>query len=217
MLNLSTATKRTLGGITGLAIMGWVLIMSAYSMFFVARHLAVPPFFACGMSAVYDGAAIFAAYKSLQYAVEGRSGFMPRLWLAAFVAVSAWCNSLHSILGHESRLAIPMWACLPIVAAAMFELHTSQARHKARARQGYQYPAMMPRWASHNWLLFPLHTLDQFRDISSSRADALAKAHGWVPRRDRKAIERNRVSGSVASVTAGQLQPVTGQSVSGAA
>jgi hypothetical protein len=202
MSKLNAATKKTLAGTVGLAIMGWVLVMSAYSMYFVARHLEVPQFFAWGMSTVYDGAAIFAAYKSLQYAEQGRSGIMPRLWMAAFVAVSAWCNSLHSILGHESPLAIPMWACLPVVAAAMFELHTSQARARALARLGKKYPAPMPSWGSHNWFLFPLQTLDRFRGVAWGRLCTLAMTEGWEPRKVRKARSRAVVRGHLEELNA---------------
>jgi hypothetical protein len=151
-----------------------ILTISAYSLYFVARHLGVPKIFAMGMSTAYDGTALLAADKSLQYAQEGRSGAVPRAVMIVFAGLSAWLNSLHAILGSESPLAIPMWAGLPIAAATVFELHTSQARAKALARQGKKYPAPLPSWGGVTWLLFPAKTLLQLKSYVAARSGALA-------------------------------------------
>lgn len=180
MSKLSAIPRGALRGVLWLAVLSVILSISAYSLYFVARHLGVPRLFAIGMSTAYDGTALLAADKSLQYAQEGRSGSVPRLEMVVFAGLSAWLNALHSILGHESPLAIPMWAGLPIAAAAVFELHTSQARARAMARQGKRYPAPLPSWGGVTWMLFPLKTLKDLRGYVSSRASGLAKAQGAI-------------------------------------
>lgn len=209
-IKLSAISRGAFRGMLWAIVLGVILSISAYSLYFVARHLGVPRLFAAGMSTAYDGTALIAAGKSLQYAQEGRSGASPRFVMVVFAGLSAWLNALHSVLGNESPLAIPMWAGLPIAAAAVFELHTSQARAKAMARLGKKYPAPLPSWGGITWALFPLRTLNELRDYVSARSTALVSAQETVheerrerPRRPIPAGRTNERPGGTGERTAG--------------
>src|SRR5215469_16073589 len=165
-LKLNAASRKTVLGIAELAVLCIALAISAYSFYYVTRHLGVPRIFAAPFSMAFDGVAIVAAGRALMQAQEGRSAAGARLTMVVFVGLSAWINSLHAILGAESPLAIPIWAGLPVGAAVAFELHSSQARARALARQGHSYPAPMPRYGGIRWALFPLDTLDKYRDVA---------------------------------------------------
>jgi len=192
-LKLSAVPRSTLRGVVWLAVLGVILTISAYSLYYVARHLGVPKIFAAGMSTAYDGTALIAADKSLQYAQEGRSGAAPRMVMIIFAGLSAWLNSLHAILGQENPLVIPMWAGLPIAAATVFELHTSQARAKALARLGKKYPSPLPSWGGVTWFLFPLMTMDKLRDYVCNRAFGLSRAQVAFLREENKDHRRRGI------------------------
>jgi hypothetical protein len=163
-------------GLIWLLVLAVALSISAYSLYYVARLLGVPKIFAIGFSTAYDGVALIAADKSLQFAQEGKSGAFPRMVMILFAGLSSFLNSLHAIFGGESPLAIPMWAGLPLAAVAAFEIHTAQARAKAAARNGHAYPAPLPKYGGWDWCLFPLKTLSGLRDIVSARGIAVSRA-----------------------------------------
>jgi hypothetical protein len=173
MAKFNNAARGSFRGIIWLLVLGVALSISAYSLYFVARSLGVPKIFAAGFSTAYDGVALIAADKALQFAQEGKSGAFPRMVMIVFAGLSAFLNSLHAIFGHESPLAIPIWAGLPLAAVAAFEIHTSQARSKAHARFGYAYPAPVPKYGGWDWCLFPLATLSGLRNIVSARGKAV--------------------------------------------
>src|SRR6201984_252298 len=155
---LNNAARGRFRGLVWLAVLCVALSISAYSLYYVARLLGVPRLFAAGFSTAYDGVALIAADKSLQFAQEGKSGAFPRMVMVVFAGLSAVLNSLHAIFGGESPLAIPMWAGLPLAAVAAFEIHTAQARAKANARNGHAYPAPLPKDGGGGWALFPLES-----------------------------------------------------------
>jgi|SRR6516164_92291 len=174
--NLSKAARGSFRGMIWLLVLAVALSISAYSLYYVARTLGVPKLFAAGFSTAYDGVALIAADKSLQFAQEGKSGAFPRTVMIVFAGLSAFLNSLHAIFGGESPLAIPMWAGLPLAAVAAFEIHTAQARAKAAARNGHAYPAPLPKYGGWGWTLFPLKTLSGLRDIVIARIRAVTHA-----------------------------------------
>ena len=177
MAKLSNAARGSARGMIWLVVLGVALSISAYSLFFVARTLGVPKLFAAGFSTAYDGVALIAADKSLQFAQEGKSGAFPRFVMVLFAGLSAFLNSLHAIFGHENPLAIPMWAGLPLAAVAAFEIHTSQARTRAHARFGYAYPAPIPKFGGWKWSLFPWATLKDLKGIVGHRGKAIVQAN----------------------------------------
>jgi len=173
---LNNAARGSMRGLIWLLVLAVALSISAYSLYYVARLLGVPKIFAIGFSTAYDGVALIAADKSLQFAQEGKSGAFPRMVMILFAGLSSFLNSLHAIFGGESPLAIPMWAGLPLAAVAAFEIHTAQARAKAAARNGHAYPAPLPKYGGWDWCLFPLKTLSGLRDIVSARGIAVSRA-----------------------------------------
>lgn len=177
MAKFNNAARGSFRGLIWLLVLAVALSISAYSLYFVARSLGVPKIFAMGFSTAYDGVALIAADKALQFAQEGKSGAFPRMVMIMFAGLSAFLNSLHAIFGHESPLAIPIWAGLPLAAVAAFEIHTSQARSKAHARFGYGYPAPVPKYGGWDWCLFPLKTLSGLRDIVSARGIAVTRTN----------------------------------------
>jgi hypothetical protein len=177
MAKFNNAARGTVRGLIWLVVLAVALSISAYSLYFVARSLGVPKVFAMGFSTAYDGVALIAADKSLQFAQDGKSGAFPRMVMVIFAGLSAFLNSLHAIFGHENPLAIPMWAGLPLAAVAAFEIHTSQTRAKAHARFGYAYPAPVPKYGGWAWSLFALETLKSLRSIVSARIAAVTTAN----------------------------------------
>jgi hypothetical protein len=71
------------------------------------------------------------------------------------------------------------WASLPIGAVTVYEVHIRFERRKALAKSGVHYPAPLPAFGLVTWLLFPLATLSNLREIVGKRKDAiLAAARG---------------------------------------
>jgi hypothetical protein len=169
---LHTAYRRVLW----IIVLSIILGMSAYSLFFVARHFGVPPLFAILMSTCFDGAALILADLSLRSVQSGQSGSSARVTVWALAGTSAYLQTFHARLGHEPLGAWIMWASLPIIAVLLYELQARYDRRKALARAGSIYPAPMPQWGFSTWLYFPLSTNNAKRDIILARREALSTA-----------------------------------------
>lgn len=156
-----------------LLVLAPILAVSAYSLFWVARHFGVPWFIAIAVSTCFDGVALLSADYSLKYAQAGMSGSMSRSAVWAFAGVAAFLQTFHARLGHEPYGAWIMWATLPLGAVVVFEQHIRFERRKHLARAGHTYPAPLPKWGFARWMLFPLATLDDLRDLTESRSGAL--------------------------------------------
>lgn len=196
-------------GIVWLLVLVVALSISAYSLYYVARILGVPKLFAAGFSTAYDGVALIAADKALQFAKEGKSGSFPRLVMVIFAMLSAFLNSLHAVFGHENPLAIPMWAGLPVAAVAAYEIHTSQERARANARNGHAYPAPVPKYGGWSWALFPLKTLGGLRTIVVSRLTAVTVTHQRLAVVPAPVAHRSVTAGATRSATTGQPRNAT--------
>jgi hypothetical protein len=154
-------------------VLGVILAISAYSLYFVARHLGVPKIFAIGMSTAFDGTAMILAQQSLARAIAGISSAAPKLWMYLFAGLSSWLNSLHALLGHETLLAVPLWAGLPIGAVVVFDINTSFARRKALVQSGRQYADRLPKFGVASWVFFPANALTSMRTIVGRRMKAV--------------------------------------------
>ena len=71
------AIKRVVGGFLWLVVLVPILGVSAYSLYFIGRYLGAPPYIAIAFSTCFDGVALFAARKSVDYAQAGLSGSFP--------------------------------------------------------------------------------------------------------------------------------------------
>jgi hypothetical protein len=156
-------------------VLGVILAISAYSLYYVARHLGVPRIFAIGMSTAFDGTAMILAQQSLKRAEAGMSSAAPKLWMYLFAGLSSWLNSLHAVLGHETLLAVPLWAGLPVGAVVVFDINTSYARRKALVNAGRQYPAPLPKFGFSTWVFFTKESWHGMGKIIERRLEAVIK------------------------------------------
>lgn len=159
-----------------LLVLAPILGVSAYSLFWVARHFGVPPYIAIFMSTCFDGAALVGADYSLKYAQAGLSGGTPRTFVRVLALVSAFLQTFHAKLDNQPPGAWVMWAALPIIAVVLYDIHIRFERRKALARVGSIYPAPLPQWGFASWILFPLRTYSELRDIVQARREALKAA-----------------------------------------
>lgn len=161
------------GGALWLLILVPLLAVSAYSLYYVARHLGVPRVFAVCFCACFDGVALLCAHYSLLYAQEGLSGSFPRTVVRIAALVAALVQTLHVTYGHENRLAILVWASLPISAVTVYEVHIRWERRKALAKAGQIYPAPVPSFGLLTWLMFPFKAWSAMREVVGKRKDAV--------------------------------------------
>lgn len=157
-----------------------ILAVSAYSLYWVARHFGVPWYIAIAMSTCFDGVALLAADYSVKYAQSGLSGSWPRTVVRIFALVAAFLQTFHARLGDEPYGAWVMWAALPLGAVTVYEIHIRWERRKALARMGVIYPAPLPAFGAVTWLLFPWSSLKQLKAIVKARRAALVAAANTV-------------------------------------
>lgn len=180
MQTLKRAVRAITGGFLWLAVLVPILGVSAYSLYAIGRYLGVPPAIAIAFSTCFDGVALFAARKSVDYAQAGLSGSLPKAVVRIFAITAAFLQTLHVRIGHEPRAAAILWASLPIGAMLVYEIHIRWERRKALARSGQIYPSPLPQFGLMTWALFPLSTLNQLRGITLARRAALVTAANVV-------------------------------------
>ena len=181
---------------TWLARFGWaivlaaVLSMSAYSLYYVGRHLGMPWYFAVIVSLCFDGTAILAAEYSLRYARMGLAATGPQLTVFMFGGLSAYLNTLHAYFGHEIATAKILWAAPPVAAILVFEFHTRWARLSALREAGRVADALPPL-GRHAWIHHPVESLKVIRVISGERLTQVIarEAPGYVAK-----IESDRMA-----------------------
>jgi hypothetical protein len=177
---IRSTTKRIVGGFLWLVVLVPILGVSAYSLYFIGRYLGAPPYVAIAFSTCFDGVALFAARKSVDYAQAGLSGSFPKFVVRLFAFLAAFLQTLHVRINHEPKMAAILWASLPIGAMLVYEMHIRWERRKALARSGSIYPAPLPSFGLMTWILFPLSTLNKLRDITLARRGALVTAANVV-------------------------------------
>jgi len=175
------ALAAIVGGFLWLVVLVPILGVSAYSLYYIGRYLGAPWFIAIAFSTCFDGVALFAARKSVDYAQAGLSGSFPKFVVRLFAFTAAFLQTFHARIDHELPGSWVMWAALPIGAMVVYEIHIRWEKRKALARAGSVYPSPLPSFGMMAWLLFPLSTLGRLRDIVVARRDALmAAAHTVV-------------------------------------
>jgi Protein of unknown function (DUF2637) len=172
--------SRIIGGFLWLVVLVPILGVSAYSLFYIGIRLGVPPYIAIAFSTCFDGVALFAARKSVDYAQAGLSGSLPRFVVRLFALLAAFLQTFHAKLDNEPRGAWILWASLPIGAMLVYEMHIRWEKRKALARAGSIYPSPLPSFGLMTWILFPLSTLNQLRTITLARRGALVTAANVV-------------------------------------
>lgn len=161
------------------ARIGWLVILSSalwvsgWSLYYIARHWGVPNQVAIFFSACYDGVALLSADYALRAVRDGASDRWPRTLVIVFALCSAYLNSLHAVIGHETSAARLAWAAPPVAAVIAYDLHTRSERRKAKIRYGAIYARPMPGFGPLTWALFPLSTFNVLRTIVERRRLAL--------------------------------------------
>lgn len=150
--------KRVLDTLTGEFLWACILIpilaISWLGFYTIARAVGVPPLFAGGMSAAFDGVALFAARTGLKHRRKGFSGYLARITVFAFVALGAFVQSFHSestAWVHEHAWIV--WAAAPIAAAIAYELHLGWVHRKQLIKHGYHHPSAKSGYGPATWLL----------------------------------------------------------------
>jgi hypothetical protein len=173
MGKMKRAVSVVTGGFLWLVVLVPILGVSAYSLYYIGRYLGAPWYIAIAFSTCFDGVALFAARKSVDYAQAGLSGSFPKFVVRLFALTAAFLQTLHVRINHEPRAAAILWASLPIGAMLVYEMHIRWERRKALARAGVAYPSPLPSFGLMTWVLFPLSTLNKLRDITVARRTAL--------------------------------------------
>lgn len=158
-----------------LVILVPILGISAYSFYYVMRHLGIPPFIAWSASICYDGFALRAAYYSVQYAQEGMNASGPRFVVRCAVFLSAYIQTLHSQFDHEPPGAWVVWASLPVLAWTLYELHIRFEKRAGLARHGAAHKKPLPAFGMPTWFYFPISTVKVMRRVVGRRRDALER------------------------------------------
>jgi len=213
MNRLRRAISAIVGGFLWLVVLVPILGVSAYSLYYIGRYLGAPWYIAIAFSTCFDGVALFAARKSVDYAQAGLSGSFPKFVVRLFAFGAAYLQTLHVRINHEPRAAGLLWASLPIGAMLVYEMHIRWERRKALARAGVAYPSPLPSFGLMAWLLFPLSTLNQLRDITKARRGALVTVANRVvldfqAQADKVKNTRERIEAPAASADAESAEVV---------
>jgi hypothetical protein len=147
-----------------------ILAISWIGFYTIARGIGVPPVFAAGMSAAFDGVALFAARIGLKHRRKGFSGYLARITVIAFAALGAFVQSFHG----ESQSWIHahswiVWATAPVAAVLAYELHLGWVHRKQLIAKGYTHPSAKSGFGPATWLNFPTETLHEYRAVLRER------------------------------------------------
>jgi Protein of unknown function (DUF2637) len=165
------------GGSLWLVILVPILAISWIGFYTIARAVGVPPVFAAGMSAAFDGVAIFAARIGLKHRRKGFSGYLARLTVIMFAALGAFVQSFHgetSSWVHEHAWIV--WATAPVAAVLAYELHLGWVHRKQLIRHGYTHPSAKSGYGPATWLLIG-GTFGEYRHSLRARRDFITKGN----------------------------------------
>lgn len=165
--------KRVLDALTGEFLWACILVpilaISWLGFYTIARAVGVPPVFAAGMSAAFDGVALFAARIGLKHRRKGFSGYLARITVLAFAALGAFVQSFHSdtsLWVHEHAWIV--WATAPVAAVLAYELHLGWVHRKQLIRHGYVHPSAKSGYGPATWFLLK-GTFKEYKSGLSAR------------------------------------------------
>jgi hypothetical protein len=165
------------GGSLWLVILVPILAISWLGFYTIARAVGVPMIFAMGMSAAYDGVAIFAARIGLKHRRKGFSGYLARITVVVFAVLGAFVQSFHSettLWVHEHAWLV--WATAPVAAVLAYELHLGWVHRKQLIRHGYVHPSAKSGYGPATWFLIG-GTFTEYRDVLRARRDFITKGN----------------------------------------
>jgi len=165
--------KKVLDALTGEFLWACILVpilaISWLGFYTIARAVGVPPIFAAGMSAAFDGVALFAARIGLKHRRKGFSGYLARITVLAFAALGAFVQSFHSetsLWVHEHAWIV--WATAPVAAVLAYELHLGWVHRKQLIRHGYVHPSAKSGYGPATWFLLK-GTFTEYKSGLSAR------------------------------------------------
>ena len=170
--------KKVLNALTGEFLWACILVpilaISWLGFYTIARAVGVPPVFAAGMSAAFDGVALFAARIGLKHRRKGFSGYLARFTVLAFAALGAFVQSFHD----ESQAWVHahswiVWATAPVAAVIAYELHLGWAHRKQLIKMGYAHPSAKSGFGPATWLILG-GTWGEYRKVLRARRDFIA-------------------------------------------
>jgi len=160
-----------------LVILVPILAISWLGFYTIARAVGVPPIFAMGMSAAFDGVAIFAARIGLKHRRKGFSGYLARITVVAFAALGAFVQSFHSDTAswvHAHSWVV--WATAPVAAVLAYELHLGWVHRKQLIRHGYVHPSAKSGYGPATWFLIG-GTFKEYREVLRARRDFITQGN----------------------------------------
>lgn len=151
-----------------------ILAISWLGFYTIARAVGVPPVFAAGMSAAFDGVALFSARIGLKHRRKGFSGYLARITVLVFAALGAFVQSFHG----ESQAWVHahswiVWATAPVAGVLAYELHLGWAHRKQLIRMGYVHPSAKSGFGPATWLVLG-GTWGEYRRVLRARRDFIA-------------------------------------------
>ncbi|QAX95767.1 hypothetical protein SEA_TEUTSCH_30 [Streptomyces phage Teutsch] len=144
--------------IVALALSWWSLYSLAITFYGVPQILAI------GVSAAFDGAALFVADLASKYARTEDSGLATKLATYLFVGASVYLNVEHAILLSYGIPGMVLFGAPPVIAGILFELYLRFV-HRSEMRSMGLVPKRMPVFGKISWLIFPGKTFRGFKDV----------------------------------------------------
>lgn len=152
-----------------LVILTPVLTISWLGFYTIARDIGIPPVFAAGLSAAFDGIAMFAARIGLKHRRKGFSGWLARVVVVLFAALGSFVQSFHAqthawIVAHSWII----WAVAPVAAVLAYELHLGWVHRKQLIKRGYVHPSAKSGFGPATWFLLG-GTFHEYRETLRAR------------------------------------------------
>jgi hypothetical protein len=174
----SGTLSRVVGEFLWAVILIPILAISWVGFYTIARDIGAPVVFAAGLSAAFDGMALFAARIGLKHRRKGFSGYLARITVVLFAALGAFVQSFHAqsyVWIHAHSWVV--WSIAPIAAALAYELHLGWVHRKQLIRTGYVHPSAKSGFGPATWIMFPRETLHDYRDGLRARRTYIASTN----------------------------------------
>lgn len=158
---------------------GIVLLVALAISWFSMMTMAVdffhlPTWLAGAVSVAFDGAAVYVAVLSSEYAKTEDSGLMARLATLAFVGISAWLNWSHAgMMGLEIAGKV-FFAAPPVIVGGLFELFLKFENRKELRKRG-RVAKSLPVFGKTSWLRYPRKTFTAMSQVVLYRLNQVAK------------------------------------------
>lgn len=172
--------------IVALALSWWSLYSLAVTFY------GVPEILAFGVSAAFDGAALFVADLASKYARTEDSGLATKLATYLFVGASVYLNVEHAMLLSYGIPGMVLFGAPPVIAGILFELYL-RFIHRTELRANGLVPKRMPVFGKISWLIFPGKTFGGFKDVVFFRLnEVVTSVTGQSVTRQKVSRDKNR-------------------------